>query len=510
MGRVDTWRVSPSQTTTFWDCRRKWAFPYIDGIKEPKKKATVLGSVSHKVLEVYFRTGDEKVFEPERVEKLIKPMSNGFVFDPKHVSRIALAAVPHYPTPQSGMLIEHKFRFTRGGVRFTGLIDLLWKGDFIVVADHKTSSDPDQWGLTAEQLLKDPQGLLYAAAIFEELTVEEISLQWTYLKTRGKATGRPVRTQISRRHVDEQIEPVIRTGHEILKVLSSATTANDLPPTLSTCRKYGGCPFRDMGVCELSSDQRLEQVLGPTRGRDQMGRPTMKELLAAKRAGKGAAAPTSDLRALDGGRSVNSPEASTDPNVQREISKGVGETLTRNRDAAQERAQAIAEAGTPAANAEEARERVSMTVADIKAREAAKKSPTPEQVLEWVCTGKFHRFTTKAKEGTPELPYCSGKVLAPMKKSGLLNYRKEEDLYTVMPTDAGREAYVASGGELAVEEPVPASAPTPAPAVKILPGATAVLYLTQAQHVWLEIAKSQNRTTEEVEELFEAFQKRFV
>jgi hypothetical protein len=364
---------------------------------------------------------------------------------------------------------------------------------------------------------------------FETYDIEWLGAQWTYLKTRGKAKGIPIRTAVDRAHVEAGMKSIVETGQEILRVLSNTTHANSLPANLAACSNFGGCPYGKMGICNVDRGQRLKQLLGKqtatATGKGTGKMASLEEMLEKRKTGrtnsKGQKPPasTADLAVVEGGRSVNSPEASKDPEVQRVVSEGIGAGATGgSRASNDENAQRIAVAGATAASPEDAKAGVDSELERIAKEEKARTNPTQKDILAWVVTGQHNRFNSKSKEGTPEMPYCHGRSLTSMKKNGLVNFRKDGDIYNVMPTDDGRAAYVKANPDAqAALPPAPAPTPTPspapAPAPASAPDATpepeATGEVMSNREVWIEIASIAQGDVKKTEALYEAFAKRF-
>jgi hypothetical protein len=249
-------RVSASQISTFRACQRKWAFDKVMGIKAPTKPAAAFGSRVHTVLERYYDGG-------------IPP-------DPStREGKLASFALPHLPEPHPALQVEDVFVFAFGGVEWTGKVDLQWDPEIVptdliftwpkvdhIISDHKTSKDPETYGLKQETMPDDPQVLMYAMSKFEEIPeLETIGCQWTYLVSQGKGQGIPVRTVVQREDVKKRFLPIVKTGHEILAVLDRRLRdANILPPTPSACGDFGGCEYAKMGVCVLDKSEKLDAI----------------------------------------------------------------------------------------------------------------------------------------------------------------------------------------------------------------------------------------------------------
>ena len=261
------WRVSASQIKTWKDCPRKWGFKYIDGLEDPPGKAAELGSAVHKDLEWYLQAGSID----SRTES----------------GRIAVAAKKVLPGPSYRLEVEREILFDLEGVTYRGFIDLIDPDgeEGPTIYDHKTSSDPKRWGLTEETLPNDVQALIYATWGILEWNLDNVALQWSYLKTRGQAEATAVRAKISKDDALQKIREKIRpSALAIVEASSCAESAMELDPNPAACSKFGGCPFSD--VCERSEDQLLESTLGKKTEKEKGKEMTLKELLKSKNAKK--------------------------------------------------------------------------------------------------------------------------------------------------------------------------------------------------------------------------------
>jgi len=495
------WRVSPSQIKTFRDCERKWGFSYIDGIKTPSTPAAFFGSVVHELLEEHYKTGTMRggsQFAQLSDEKQ------------KHAMQVAASALPHYPHYEHDMLTEQSFTFEYGDVTWRGIVDLVHGGDLwtpfhhektpdLVINDHKTSRDPEKWGLDAISLPTDEQFLIYAAWASIEHDVKVVGGQWTYLKTQGKTLGIPVRTVVDSDHIRRHLEPIVETGQRILQVLSNTTTGNDLEPTVASCGNYGGCPYAQLGVCVLTRAEKLDQIFEQDKGTMQM--PTLAEMLAKKKAKP---PKPSELRVVEteASRSINTPEVPKDPETKLEISKSIGESskMGGTRDEKAERERAIVEAAIDEKDTK-------AVVEDAEKAAAARKSATKDEIMQWVCSGEHNHFHSVSKDATPEIPFVHGRTLSAMKRKGLVNYQKDGPIYNVTPTDAGKATQPgpwvtahpgpsAVASEAKTSDPRHGEAPTP-------------LEDTEMRDVWMELARLTDGDPEKTEALFAAFEKRF-
>lgn len=281
------WVVSASQIKRWRECPRAWGFEYLKGLRPPPSKAAALGSAVHRLLELHFKgepwpeDADAKVVKLARavIDSGVLP-SPGFFIDPENV--------------------ERSFMLRTGPIQIRGFIDLIVpRARPPLVADHKTSSDPAKYGLTAETLGDDIQATIYAAAVLDMLGVDEVACQWTYCKTRGRAEVHPVRANLDRERIRKNLNRyVLPPTREILDTVAQHEADEvdpiDLRPVPESCGNWGGCAHSD--YCPRSRDQLLTASgwdENKTENTEQKENKTMSliEMLKAKKAAQ-AATPT--------------------------------------------------------------------------------------------------------------------------------------------------------------------------------------------------------------------------
>ncbi len=224
--------VSATQITTFRDCARKWYLRYIKGIETPKTPQQVLGSDIHSSIEYYLKTGKIKQNDcADYVE----------------------AAVPHLPVPkQETNLVEHEFFLPTfpGGPLWHGFIDLLIDEAEPVVHDHKTTSD-FRYAKTPAEMEQDTQLGSYARYV-QTTQIEHLGAptnviaRLLYLHTRRKTLDKRsklVTTILTPTTVNAIWERDLEIVRQMV-VVREAVTVEELPPTTSSCMKYGGCAYR--------------------------------------------------------------------------------------------------------------------------------------------------------------------------------------------------------------------------------------------------------------------------
>ena len=161
---------SPSQIATLSACDRKWAWEKL--ARQPRKfnAAAQLGTECHDVLEQW----EGKGIPPNPKTKQ---------------GKIVLPGLKFLPQPSKLLQLERYMMFSFGGHDWHGYKDIeyfsLFEGHRLaIVNDHKTTSDL-MWALTEEQLLLDPQGVIYGYDAMLKYGTQEAWLRWIYYQTRG-------------------------------------------------------------------------------------------------------------------------------------------------------------------------------------------------------------------------------------------------------------------------------------------------------------------------------------
>lgn len=318
---VETVKVSPSQITTFLTCQRKWAWTYIKGFRDPPKQASELGTHVHGILEAYAKDGTPP--DPQETWQF----EGGKTFYP---GKIALNMITRVMPPPGVAVTEGGFEFQPGPSDpiFRGFVDLGYEGGahsfpeldeaiqncpgdngVLVVVDHKTSSNPKQWGKTEESLRVDPQAIIYArAALFKWAQshtgeLPNVLCAWNYGATTGRASGgKIVFALFTPKEVFAGFKKLLPVAQLIKKYRNEEPEPNTLPFNSDACSMYGGCPNRDR--CALTNTQKMESLL--------MGNSLLDQMLAKNQtpAATPAAVPNPPVAPAD---KVNPPEAAAAP-----------------------------------------------------------------------------------------------------------------------------------------------------------------------------------------------------
>lgn len=245
-GKRRNWRqTSASQHNAFTRCQRYWYFGWIDRLERPSGVGARRGKGIHKESEHFLLTGRIRESSYDEEGNPTKP-GLGESYAP-----YVEALRPHLPPPQDpDLIIEQRIWLpTIEGVWWLGFIDIGYSGTALVkVHDIKSLSD-FRYRKTPEELAHDIQLNSYARWVFEDVGHRgELELGHLYVKTAPKVPKKPrvkpVSTIVTRDHVAgvwDEAMPVVST---MKKIAAECDSAHDLPPTVSACGMFGGCPFR--------------------------------------------------------------------------------------------------------------------------------------------------------------------------------------------------------------------------------------------------------------------------
>jgi hypothetical protein len=254
-------RVSASQVEKFLLCRRKWAFEKIDGLPPGTTTAAEFGKEGHEAIKTWLTTG---ALDPTKVaadilaiiQKAIKP---------------GVLPTPRGPNFANPLLVESEFAFEverESGAKhkFTGIFDCVVPPPLPeprpVVVDHKFRSDP-KFAMDESGLVRDVQAIIYSFAVLLMYPdSEQIENRWIYYFSTGKKDERPkkaagvrmVRICRTPEEVEEQMGPILSVVDEMQKIVDEGKPAKEVPPCLTSCGAYGGCPFADL--CESTPASR--------------------------------------------------------------------------------------------------------------------------------------------------------------------------------------------------------------------------------------------------------------
>lgn len=221
--------VSASQLRSWQTCKRLWHFLSIMRVEVPREEAQDRGVAVHKVIESFLKK------EPE-------PLG---MTEAKKYAESAKEQLRPYLAMDN--LIEQGFEMPTfpGGPIWKGFIDLLVKSVTPkIVGDHKTTSD-FRYRKTPAELVVDPQLVSYARKAADWFPGDEgFTVTHFYVKTRAPFTSMRVDGYLSREKIMESWNGPILDDVKKMQVDATAKSALDLPPTLTSCRRYGRpCAF---------------------------------------------------------------------------------------------------------------------------------------------------------------------------------------------------------------------------------------------------------------------------
>lgn len=262
---IDANPVSPSQVETYNLCHRKWGLNKLDGIPAPSNQYADRGTKCHSHLEGWMLDATPiDINTPEG--KMVMP---GLKFLP----------------PPRTMRVEHNFRFRTARVLFHGKMDLCTpRGSSVVeVWDHKTTS-AFKWMKKPEKLRRDPQGVIYAKAAWDEtesmgIEVERLEQNWVYyLANEDKPSAQQVKLHVLHPGAKvpacpksirkdnfgsmflpellEHFAVIEDTATEMLGWRAQGAVGKDLPYDATACYAFGGCPYKG-SVCKLTFGERI-------------------------------------------------------------------------------------------------------------------------------------------------------------------------------------------------------------------------------------------------------------
>lgn len=259
--------MSPTNVSTWDECKRKWGFRYIARIYGPAGKGAELGTDAHDQLENYLRHA--------------KPL------DFTHPSGAILQVGLHlFPEPKTrGMTAETEFRFTspHTGFKYMGKRDVLlapgipqpqlgFDGSAAIVEDLKTTKSIADYAKDSLVLRHDPQAVMYALDAMTLFHTNVADLAWIYVQTQGARRAHPVTLRMhdyEAREVFEAIESEVRKMHVVLADAPERDGPRDvavkfindvLPPNESACRNFGGCPHQS--ICNRSQAKKVHARMG--------------------------------------------------------------------------------------------------------------------------------------------------------------------------------------------------------------------------------------------------------
>lgn len=229
---------SASRLKKYRRCKREYAFHYIDEIKAPSKQKQIFGSKTHKQLENWLRLG-----EP--------PLDDG-------PGKTAKQGLVYLPPPAADLLVEHEFHVLwTPTIWVGGFIDLMFEDDDKVpnVTDHKTTSSL-KWAMTEQDLKLDEQANIYVAIAMAHYGVPRALAKWVYYSATNPKSGnrqpngcKAVEAFFELSQMTTALNEITMDFLEMEKLHIAGTSGDTLPPSPESCGAYGGCWYRDEGMC---------------------------------------------------------------------------------------------------------------------------------------------------------------------------------------------------------------------------------------------------------------------
>jgi len=255
---------------------------------------------------------------------------------------------PLLPPPMhDDLIVEHEINIECGpGLpSWVGYIDIGFSGgDTMIIDDLKTTSD-FRYAKTEKELATLIQPISYARWAYEDTAYEgNIKLGHIYIKTekrlvRKKPKTKYVDVEVSQNHVTEIWQEEMVTVAEMVEA-ARAESVHDLPPTVTACGDYGGCPHAEIcGLPAMTLGGLFNLNEKTEKGSEDMGNAFLNRLKNKNKGKEG------EVKVLP------------DDAPSRETSKEDGEKIRAEMEAKKEKAEKAAEkkAAKEAKKAEKAR-----------------------------------------------------------------------------------------------------------------------------------------------------------
>ena len=254
--------VSACSIKLFQSCNRKWYEKYVLGKKEPASKAMKQGTDVHTILENYLLHGDI----PDKRTT---------------AGKIASAGLKHLPKPKSYFHVEIAIHdlvtLKESPIAFKGYIDLLIiNDDSAEILDHKTSSNLN-YALTADQLAKDIQLIIYAKHVFEKVLFNEITLTHVVYLTKSPYGSQKTSVVVSREYIDNEFTKILDIVHQMIKTYDAPISSVQKDKNFcyaynKKCAFYSECQTKETKGKKIMDDKVLN-VLDYLRGESSAEAP---------------------------------------------------------------------------------------------------------------------------------------------------------------------------------------------------------------------------------------------
>jgi len=186
--------LSPSSTSLYQQCARKWKFRYLDRLPDPPGEAALAGTFAHRVLELLLQlpASDRTIDQAKRLARQAWPETEddtdfqalGLTDESARLFRWrgwqAVEGLWRIEDPQKVQVhaTEHDVQVDIDGVPFRGIIDRVEiVNDQLVISDYKSGRAPS--ARFADERLT--QVLLYAAAVHAATQQRPVKARLLYL-----------------------------------------------------------------------------------------------------------------------------------------------------------------------------------------------------------------------------------------------------------------------------------------------------------------------------------------
>ena len=218
--------TSPSQLSTFRDCRRKWFRVSVLGERPPSSPAAERGTRVHEQIEQWLMNGVAPTDGTARA--MLRHLPPGGSVSPDHV--------------------EQSFDLTPPGwvARVRGRIDLI-DPETNQIIDHKTTATLN-YAKSEQDLATDTQAIIYSSVALSGSLGIEFNEPLKFTLSYGTTRGAVKTALVSRTFTRAELSgPLARIGEEVSEQrdTSQALEWSEVEPNYQSCDKYGGCPFRD-------------------------------------------------------------------------------------------------------------------------------------------------------------------------------------------------------------------------------------------------------------------------
>ncbi len=255
--------LSPSSSSTFRSCAKRWEFRYIHRLADPPGETAIAGTFAHRVLELLMEEPgpDRTIDKAKLIARDVWPETaeleefQALAFDQAEERRFrwlawtAIEGLWKLENPAEVVVVanEQKIDTHLGEVPFRGIVDRLERADNsagspLVVSDYKSGRAPSARfsGSRLEQVL------LYAAAVEASTGERPSSARLLYL---GQTT---ISAEVTDDSLASAVGALAETWVSVNKAVKSDQFEASPGPLCGWCPYAGECPE---GLAELESRQ---------------------------------------------------------------------------------------------------------------------------------------------------------------------------------------------------------------------------------------------------------------